>query len=112
MEKRAAHSPANKTAQGASRECPCFSCAPLCLRMCVCVCSANGVQIMPEMRGEQGAYAALLPRRAAAPFSYCRLRAGLTASVAPLPLLQSMLSKMLQACRMLLGNQIKLVGKT
>lgn len=38
LEKRAAHSPANKTAQGASRECPCFSCAPLCLRMGVCVC--------------------------------------------------------------------------
>lgn len=62
----------------------------VCVCVCVCVCSANVVQIMPEMRGEQGAYAALLPRRAAAPyptpsFSYCRLRAGLPASLAAPP---------------------------
>lgn len=60
----------------------------LVFRVRRCVCSANVAQIMPEMRGEQGAYAALLPRQAAAPypapsFSYCRLP------------LQSMLSKML-----------------
>lgn len=67
-----------------------FVCAAVFAYGSVCVCSANGVQIMPEMRGEQGAYAALLPRRAAAPypapsFSYCRLRAGLPALLATPP---------------------------
>lgn len=96
-----------------------FVCAAVFAYVCVCVFSANGVQIMPEMRGEQGAYAALLPRQAAAAAPYPARRFHIVGFVLdslprspPLPLLQSMLSKMLQACRMLLGNQIKLVGKT
>lgn len=118
LEKRAAHSPANKTAQGASRECPCFSCAPLCLRMCVCVCvfrkccanyagNARRTRRLRSVTSTAGCCSLsrpvvfILSASCRTPCLVCH----------PSPL-QSMLSKMLPACRMLLGNQIKLVGKT